>query len=306
VDRILFRSLPYHDGERLVSFGMAAPIVPQQFILGYDYLNWRDAGGPFESVGSWTGVGDCDLSDANPVRLRCAYADAGLLATLGVRPVLGRTFTRDEDRPNVPKGALISHALWRSRFAGDRGAVGKTLPLEGQSVTVLGVLPPDFEMPTLAPVDLIVPQALDEAQQRTRRTATLLSAIGRLKSGVTLAQARAGLQPLFEKSLQSVSPEFRRDVKLRLRTLRDRQVQDARRASWILLGAVIAVLLIACANVANLLLARGVARQRELVVRAAIGAGCWRLIRQALTESSLTAIVGGAGDADHASGISGR
>src|SRR5580698_3675398 len=118
VDRILFRPLPYPHDSRLVSLGMLAPIAPQDFLLGYDYLDWRAASTPFESMGAWSGVSDCDLSDVNPVRLQCGFVDAHLLPTLGIQPILGRNFTKEEDQPRVPKVALISYGLWRSRFAG--------------------------------------------------------------------------------------------------------------------------------------------------------------------------------------------
>jgi hypothetical protein len=229
--RILFRSLPYHDSDRLVSFGIVAPIVPQEFMLAYDYLDWRGRQAPFASLGALSGVSPCDLADGNPIRLRCARVDAALLPTLGIRPVLGRNFTQQEDRPKGPKVAMISNGLWRSRFGEDPRILGKQVRLDTQSVTVIGVLPPQFELPVPAPADVLVPQALDEAEQLTRKTATLLFPVARLKPGVTITQARAALEPLFQDSLQFVSPGLRNDVKLRIRSLRDRQVHDARTAS---------------------------------------------------------------------------
>jgi len=293
VDRILFRRLPYTQDERLVSVGMTAPIAQQEFLLGSDYMEWRERQAPFASMATLTGVDDCDLTDKNPERIRCARVESNLLSTLGVAPLLGRNFTADEDRPNAPRVALLSHGLWKSRFAADPAIVGKTMPIDGRATTIVGVLPAGFELPTLDTAQILIPQALDPANQRRPNVGRVLATFARLKPGVTIAQAEAALQPLFNESLNFVPPRFRKEVKLRVRSLRDRQVHDARLASWILLGSVLAVLLIACANVANLLLARASGRQREIAVRSALGANRLRLARQTLTESLLLGLIGG-------------
>ena len=296
VDRILFRSLPYPQAEQLVSFGLTAPIERDEFMLGAIYVDWRRAPGPFQSMTSMIpGVADCDLTEQNPLRLACARVEQNFLPTLGVQPILGRNFSPDEDLPNALRAAMISYGLWRSRFGGDPGVIAKTISLDGAPATIVGVLPADFEMPTLLPTDILLPEALDEAVQRRSAPGAVLRAFARLKPGITVAQSDAALQPLFSQALQGAPPEFRNEVHLSVRSLRDGQVQDARLASWILFGAVLAVLLIACTNVANLLLARASVRQRELAVRAALGATPARLLRQRLTESLLLGILGGAG-----------
>jgi len=294
VDRILFRSLPYPNDDRLVVFGLLAPIEPREFMLGADYLEWRSTQTPFVGVTSMRpGVAGCDLTEQNPIRLSCASVEATFLPVLGIQPLLGRNFTPAEDRPKQPRVALITYALWRSRFGSDPGVVNRTFSLDGQETRIVGVLPATFEMPTLAAADVLLPSALDESAQQRPNTGAVLRAFARLKPGVSARQATSALQPLFEKSLQYVPPMFRNEVHVSVRSLRDRQMQESRLASWILLGAVFAVLLLGCTNIANLLLARATVRAREVAVRVALGATRFRLVCQALTESLVLGVLGG-------------
>jgi len=292
VDRILFRSLPYSHADRLVSVGLIAPIQQQEFMLGGSYYEWRDNQTPFESLTSEIGVNPCDLTEERPARLDCAGVEATFLPTLGVSPLLGRNFTKEEDRPNAPRVALISYPLWLRRFNGDPGVLNKLIHLDGQPARIIGVLPKDFEMPTLEAADVVVPEALDEAAQRKGDPGRPMYGFARLKPGVSIPQAKAAMGPEFDYSLRLAPPMFRKEVHLQVRSLRDRQVHDVRLTAWILLGVVLAVLLIACANVSNLLMARGAGRDRELAVRSALGASRARLVRQALTESIVLSIAG--------------
>jgi putative ABC transport system permease protein len=295
VDRILFRSLPYPQADRLVSYGFVAPIEPIEFMLGTDYSEWRAAQSPFAGVTSMRpGTAPCDLTEQNPIRLSCASVEATFLPVFGLDPILGRNFTRDEDRPNAPRVGLITHALWLSRFGGNPAVIDQTISLDGHPTRIVGVLPPSFEMPTLSAVDVLLPQALEESAQKRPNAGAVLRTFARLKPGVSEVQAAAALEPLFQQSLEFVPAQFRKEVRLRVRSLRDRQVQDAKLTSWFLLAAVFGVLLIACANVGNLLLARSAAREREIAVRAALGAGRVRLLRQSLTESLVLSLTGGA------------
>jgi putative ABC transport system permease protein len=296
VDRILFRSLPYAHDDRLVSVGLVQSLERQEFMLGGFFYEWRDNQKPFASLTFERGVNECNLTEANPVHLQCAAVAQNFLPTLGIAPVLGRNFSPDEDLPNVPKVALISYGLWLSRFNRDPGVLNKTFKIDEDSVRIIGVLPRDFEMPRLQPADIVVPAQMDVAAQHTVNSGIGLPmwAFARLKPGVSEQQARDELQPLYQHTQQWIPKEIRQDFHLQVRSIRDRQMQEAYRVAWVLLGAVFAVLLIACANVASLFSARGLARERELAVRSALGASRGRLMRQTLTEALLLAIAGAA------------
>jgi predicted permease len=296
VDRILFRSLPYAHDDRLVSFGLVQSLEKQEFTLGAFFYEWRDSQRPFAAVTFERGVSTCNLTESNPVHLSCADVAQNFLPTLGISPVLGRNFLPEEDLPNGPKVALISDGLWLSRFNRDADVLDRSIEIDGHPVRIVGVLPKDFEMPRLQPTDVILPAALDVAAQHTVNSGLgyPLWAFARLKPGVSVAQAKAEMEPLFLHTQQWIPPQIRQDFHLQVRSVRDRQMQEAYLVAWMLLGAVLAVLLIACANVASLFSARGTARQRELAVRSALGASRGRLIRQTLTEAILLAVAGAA------------
>jgi len=294
VDPILFRSLPYAHGDRLVSFGLSQPLEPREFTLGFFFFDWRAHQRPFEAVTYERGVNECAITEQNPVQMQCASVASNFFSTFGIAPVLGREFTQEEDQPNGPPAVLISYALWRERYNRDQRILDKTVAIDGRSMKIVGVLPQDFEMPRLQHADMVLSARVDLAHQHAENAGlgVPLWAFARLKPGVTVEQAREQMQPLFAQ-MQSVIPaQFRKEFHLSVRSLRDKQMQDQYRAAWLLLAAVFAVLVISCANVAGLLAVRGRAREGELTVRMALGASRRRLMGQALVDAGLLAAMG--------------
>ena len=296
VDRILFRPLPYSNPSRIVSVGFVHSLERQEFVMGRFYVEWQKNQTPFSAIAAQsTMVHNCDLVENDPEQLGCISFQASFLPLFGISPVLGRNFLPEEDRPNGPPAVMISYGLWKGHYNGDSHILDRMINVDGNPARVVGVLPKDFQFPTLEAADIVTPFALDPAVQQTVNGGFGYPerVFARLKPGVSVVQAYAQMQSLFNDDVKWFPPSAKSETRLSIRTLRDRETQDARPVAWVLFGFVLAVLLIACANVAGLMMARGAGRQRELAVRSAIGASRGRLIRQALTEALVLSFAGG-------------
>jgi putative ABC transport system permease protein len=297
---VMLQPLPFREPDRLVYFSQENParsVHDNQFGLPqFEIL--RTQARSFDSIAAY-GVNPESFSISGdgrePEALRSARVSGNFLDVLGVHPVLGRSFQIDEDRRGAPCVAMISAGLWKRRFAGDPVIAGKTAMLDATACTIVGVLPAGFEFP-FADVDVWVPRPSEWSALPERFwNIPLLKGFARLKSGVSLEQAGAEMQVLHAQYTAShVGMKWEEGSTMRTILLRDRLIADLRPMLWMLMGAVALVLLIACANVASLLLARGLARSNELAVQSALGAGRSRLIGQLLTESILLSIAGGA------------
>ena len=306
VDRILFRPLPYAHADRIVSIGMVHSLERQEFLMEPFYFDWLDNQKPFEAIAAQgTMPHACDLVELNPAQLNCLSFQAGFLPLLGISPAIGRNFLPEEDQPNAPRVVLISYGLWLDHFNRDAGTLGRMIDIDGSLARVVGVLPREFQFPTLQSADVIFPLALNRAEEHTANGGfgNPMRCFARLKAGVTIAQARAQMQPLYAAEQKWLPAELRSQIYLSIRSLRDRETVDVQLIAWILLGSALAVLLIAGANVASLMMARGAARERELAVRSALGASRARLIRQTLTEALLLSVGGAAAGLALAQGL---
>ena len=304
VNTILLKPLPYPNAERIVFPWLVAPPGAD---IGSEYFPWGESQfalvmreeRPFEYFGVFLNDSFNLTGSGDPALLDGFRASAEFFPALGVTPVLGRTFSADEDQPGHDHVVVLSYHLWQERFGGDRGVLGRSFALNGLAYTVIGVMPADFAFPRSGemPVSFNFPHRpqlwVPLGMGNTPRPGpSELAAIGRLKPNLTLAQAQAQMD-VITKHAEQVDPRWKGWFNTQLVPLRTQVTGETQRPLLLILGAVGIVLLIACANVANLLLVRSMARKREFTLRAALGAGNSRLIRQVLTESLLLAVSGG-------------
>jgi predicted permease len=291
VNAFLLRPLPFTESGRLLRIwptNAKTDLVPYPITSYPNFIDWKTQSRSFEQVEAYVPRAFNITGGDRPVHVRGLRTSGGLLQLLQVNPIHGRTFVPDEIQPGRDHVVLLSEGIWQSRFARDPGVLGKAVKLNDEIFTVIGILPSTFQFPPDSPTDIVLPQPPDPS-----RGHGFLNVVARLKPGATLSQAQAEMDTIARQQERQYPKELK-DTGVRVLSLRDSYSHSFRPALLIFLSAVGFVLLIACANVANLFLARTAGRHKELVVRAAMGAGRLRLVRQLITESALLGLAGGA------------
>jgi putative ABC transport system permease protein len=293
VNVVLLRSLPYHNANQLVALSSVSPGDDRDGLSVPDIQDYQAQMASLEDLTGFQSQSVNVTGSDRPDRVRGAFVTANFFKVFNLAPLLGRTFVEGEDKQGGEKIAVVNEKMWRERLNGDRNLSGKTLILNGEPYSVVGVVTADFKQPFDPDVEVWMPVA-NYPGNNGKRDWRALFGMGHLKPGFKLSQAQAEAANIANQ-LSQAYPKEEGGRGARVDYLRELVVSDVRPMLWLLFAAVGVILLIACANLANLLMARGLSRQREIAVRAALGASRWRLIRQLLTETTLIGLAGGAG-----------